>query len=102
MMFVHVTLFQTPEGEMTQLRELIATTYLPLARQQPGFIREYLLEKIDDPDRAQLIVVWESQAALENFRNSQAMRDLDELLRESLPRMRVQSESYIVRMRPDD
>jgi heme-degrading monooxygenase HmoA len=100
MMFVHVTSFHTPEGEMTRLRELIAAEYLPRASHQAGFIREYMLEKIDDPNRAQLFIVWESQAALEDFRNSQAMRELDELLRASFPRMRLQSESYIVRLHP--
>jgi heme-degrading monooxygenase HmoA len=101
-MFVHVTTFYAPVGQMANLREMIAVAYLPLVRSQPGFVRDYLLEKVDDPDRAQLIAVWENQTALEDFRNSQTMNDLDAKLREGLPGLRLQSESYIVRLRPGE
>ena len=101
-MFVHITSFRVSTGQVPRLRERIAAGYLPIARKQPGFERDYFLEKVDDAERAQLVLVWESQSALENFRNSDVMDAINKMLHANLPGLRMQSDSYIVRLRPGE
>jgi heme-degrading monooxygenase HmoA len=82
--------------------QLLETHYLSAARQQPGFIRSYLLEQIDDPNRAQLIQVWNSQADLEAFRQSGVSDKANRTLHQQIPGLQMQSQGYVVRVQPGD
>ena len=95
-MFAHITSISTPLEGMDTLRQMIRLTYLPLVRTQPGFVRDYFLEQVDDPDHAQLIMVWESHAAFEQFRGSEAAQAIDEELHRLS--LRVESAGFLARM----
>lgn len=95
MMFAQITSIRTPLGKMDDLREMLKSAYLPLVRAQPGFLRDYFLEQADDQDQAQLIVVWESHAAYEQFRSSQEADEILQQLRRFA--LRVESQGYIAR-----
>ncbi len=64
-MFIHITSIRVPEEKIISLRAMMATSCLPFARKQPGYMRGYFIEQVDDSEHAQLILVWESQAAFE-------------------------------------
>jgi len=66
-MYAQVTHIRVPMNKMGELREVIETKYLPVVRARPGFLAGYLLEQVDDLDNAQLVLFWDSQAAVENF-----------------------------------
>ena len=100
-MFVHITSIHVSMGELTRLREVMRRTYLPAARQQPGFLRDYLLEQVDDPDHAELILVWENQSAFERFRGLESTDRFTRELR-SVRGWRVDSQSYVIRVDPVD
>lgn len=100
-MFVHMTTIHVPMGEMATLRDLIDEAYLKIARQQPGYVREYLIEQVDNPDHAELIQVWENQSAFEDFRNSTKIDEVFQQLRERMPGLKLRGQSYIVRRRPE-
>jgi heme-degrading monooxygenase HmoA len=87
---------------MPALRQLLETAYLSRARQQPGFVRSYFLEQIDDPHQAQLVQVWESQADLEALRQTGAAEQANRTLHQQIPGLRMQTQGYLVRMQPDD
>ena len=93
-MFVQVITIRVPMGTMKSFRSLIDAGYLAVACGQPGFVRGYLLEQVDDPDQAQLVQVWAIQPALENFRKSGTMDQLFQDLHRALPGLSVQSQSY--------
>lgn len=95
-MFAQITSISTPLSGMDTVRQMIRLTYLPLVRTQSGFLRDYFLEQVDDPDHAQLIMVWESQAAFERFRSTEAAAGADDTLRQLS--LRVESAGYVARM----
>lgn len=101
-MFVNLTVIRVPLDKLSILRELLEAHYLAAARQQPGYVRSYLLEQIDDATRAQLVQVWESQAALETFRQTGAAERANRILHDQIPALEMQSQGYIVRMQPDE
>ena len=94
-MFAQITSFRTAMGGMDSLRDLVRLTYLPLVRVQPGYLRDYFLEQVDDPDHAQLVVVWDMQAHYEKFRSSEESINVDQALRRLT--LRIQSEGYVAR-----
>ncbi len=100
-MFVHMTSIRVALGEIARLRTIVAETVLPLVYQQPGIVRAYLVEQVDDAEHAQLILVWESQAMHERFRNSTAAEQLFKMLN-MRPGWHTQSQSYIARLKPED
>ncbi len=100
-MFVHMTSIHVALGEIARLRQIMSESFLPLVYQQPGIIRAYLVEQVDDAEHAQLILVWESQAVHERFRNSKAAEQQFRLL-SSRPGWRTQSQSYVARLKPED
>ena len=100
-MFVHMTSIHVALGEIVKLRQIMSETFLPLVYKQPGMVRAYLVEQVDDADHAQLILVWESQALHERFRNSKAGEQLFQQL-SSRPGWRIQCQSYVVRLKPED
>lgn len=62
------------------------------------------MEQVDDPEHVQLIVVWESQMALEQLRSSEAGECINRALRNSdrLRILSIQSHSYIIRVKPSE
>ena len=101
-MYVSLTAIRVPLGQMPTLRHLIETEYLALARQQPGYVRSYLLEQIDDETHAQLVQVWQQQADLEAFRKTGAAEQANRRLHQEIAQLHMQSQGYIVRLQPED
>jgi heme-degrading monooxygenase HmoA len=93
-----VTTIQVPLNQMEQLREVIESKYLPVVRTRPGFRAGYLLEQIDDPDNAQLVLFWEDHAAVENFNRTGLLQASIHALAADVPGLRVQREGYLVQV----
>ena len=94
-MFAQITSIRTPLGKMQVLRDTLLSSYLPLVRAQPGLRRDYFLEQVDDHDRAQLILVWDSQTDYEQFRSTQAANEAIGALRSTC--LKFESQGYIDR-----
>lgn len=93
-MYAQSTSIRVPLGCMNRMRELIKQDYLPIIRTRPGFVSAIFMEQLDDPDRAQLVVVWESQAAVEMFNNSGLLEASVTGLAGCLPGTQVQRQGY--------
>lgn len=89
-------------GMMAHMRRLIEQEYLPKVQMRPGFLTAYLLEQEDDEDYAQLIIVWENQAAAEDFAQTGSLEASPRGLMASIPGTRVQRQGYRVRVHADD
>ncbi|MCC6612631.1 MAG: antibiotic biosynthesis monooxygenase [Anaerolineae bacterium] len=100
-MFVHITSIRVALGEIIKLRAIMADNILPLVYQQPGILRAYLVEQVDDAEHAQLILVWDTQAMHERFRNSRAAEQLFQMLN-TRPGWHTQSQSYVARLRHEE
>ena len=100
-MYAHITTIRVPLGRMESFRQMLNRDYLEPVRQQPGFIRAYFLEQVDDPERAQLIQVWESQAALEAYRRSGAIDQVNLRLHTAIRELSMQSQGYLLRGAPE-
>ncbi len=97
-MYAQVTFLQVPIDQMTLLRELIETQYLPIVRQRPGFKAGYLLEQIDDPETAQLVLFWDEQAAVESFTRTGMLQASLHALTAEMPDLSVHRQGYAVRL----
>jgi heme-degrading monooxygenase HmoA len=97
-MYAQVTVIQVPLNQMDQLREVIESKYLPVVRARPGFRAGYLLEQVDDPDNAQLILFWEDHAAVENFNRTGLLQASIHALASDVPGLRVRRQGYLVRV----
>lgn len=96
-MYAQVTFLQVPIDQMPVLRELIETRYLPVVRQRPGFKAGYLLEQIDDPERAQLVMFWDEHASVESFNRTGMLQASLYALTAEMPDLIVQRQGYMVR-----
>src|SRR5689334_3117810 len=65
-MYAQITGIRVPINQMSQLRQVIESKYLPVVRGRPGFLAGYLLEQVDDPNSAQLVLFWDSHKDVEN------------------------------------
>ncbi len=83
---------------MEHMREIVQRSYLPKVRTRPGFVSAFFLEQVDDPDRAELIVLWEDQAALERFNSTGMLEASVHGLGARLPGVQIQREGYLVSM----
>ncbi|MEZ4671970.1 MAG: hypothetical protein R3E39_29040 [Anaerolineae bacterium] len=97
-MYAQVTFLQVPMNQMPRLRNLVETRYLPIVRQRPGFKAGYLLEQIDDPDTAQLVLFWDNHAAVENFNRTGSLLASLEGLMVEMPDIIVRRQGYEVRL----
>jgi len=95
-MYAQVTHVRVPMNRMAQLREVIETKYLPVVRARPGFMAGYLLEAVDDPDSAELVLFWDSQDAVENFTRTGLLQASIYGLAADIPGMEVQRQGYTV------
>jgi len=97
-MYAQVTFFQVPEEQMPRLRNLIETNYLPVVRQRPGFKAGYLLEQIDDPETAQMVVFWDEHASVESFHRTGMLHASLYALINEMPDLIVHRQGYAVRL----
>ena len=97
-MYAQVTNLQVPIDQLSLLRDLIETRYLPIVRQRAGFKAGYLLEQIDDPEVAQLVMFWDEQAAVESFNRTGMLQASLHALTAEMPDLIVQRQGYAVRL----
>ena len=97
-MYAQVTFLQVPLNQMPLLRDLIETRYLPIVRQRAGFKAGYLLEQIDDPETAQLVLFWDEQASVESFNRTGMLQASLHALTAEMPDLFVQRQGYAVRL----
>lgn len=97
-MYAQVTLIQVPINKMGELRRVIEANYLPVVRKRPGFLAAYLLEQIDDPDCAQLIQFWDSQADVENFHRTGLLEASVQGIAAQIPGIHLRRQGYLVRL----
>lgn len=95
-MFAQATTIRVPVGAMAQMRRVIDQDYLPQLRQRDGFVSAQFLEQVDDPEAALLIVVWDSQRAVEAFHKTGSLQAAVNALSVQMPGVRVQRTSYAV------
>lgn len=95
-MYAQVTYLRVPLNKIAELRDVIETRYLPVVRLRPGFLAGYLLEQVDDPDTAQLILFWDSQKAVENFTRTGSLQASVYALASDIPGVEIRREGYIV------
>ena len=93
-MYAQATVIRVPLGHMMRMRELIRRDYLPKLQARPGFVSAFLLEQVDDPDRAELLVLWESQDAVEQFNSTGQLEATVHGIAAYLPDAQVQRQSY--------
>jgi quinol monooxygenase YgiN len=97
-MYAQTTSIHVPLNKMSQLRETIQNTYLPVVRERPGFLAAYLLEQVDDPDIAQLIQFWDSHAAVENFNRTGLLQASVSALASTIPGIEIRRQGYLVQV----
>ncbi len=93
-MYAQSTTIRVPLGHMNRMRELIKSDYLPKIRVRPGFVSAIFMEQLDDPDRAELVILWENQAAVEKFNNSGLLEATITGLVAYQPGVQVQRQGY--------
>jgi quinol monooxygenase YgiN len=59
----------------------------------------YLLEQVDDPESAILIVQWENHESVENFNRTGSLEASVQTLAARMPGVRVQREGFVMRVR---
>lgn len=93
-MFVQITRVRVPNNSMQSFVKIIQL-YLEAMVREPGFVRSYFLEQVDDPNIVQLIQVWECQADLETFISSGLTKQVFEDLQHIFPGLKRRSQSYV-------
>jgi hypothetical protein len=76
------------------LRAIIQRDYLPKIQARPGFLTALFMEQLDDPDRAELVIIWENQASVENFNSTGMLEATIHGLAAYLPNVQVQRQGY--------
>jgi heme-degrading monooxygenase HmoA len=95
-MYAQVTLIRVPLGKMPELHQVIEAKYLPVVRVRPGFLAAYLLEQVDDPDSAQLVLFWDSHNAVENFNRTGVLEASIYGLAADIPGIEIHRQGYTV------
>lgn len=97
-MYAQKAVLQAPLGKIGELRRLIGEKYLPVVRKRPGFIAAFLMEQVDDPDSAELVLLWSSQAAVEHFHNTGLLQASIQTISADLPGLKIERQGYIIRL----
>jgi quinol monooxygenase YgiN len=97
-MYAQTVLVRVPMGKMADFRRLVEAEYLPALRQRPGFLAAYLMEQVDDLERAELVQFWDNQAAVENFHKTGTLEGSVQSIASQLPGVQIQRQGYIVRV----
>ena len=100
--YAQSTNIRVPMGMMPDMRRLIEQEYLPNVQLRPGFVAAYLLEQEDDEDYAELITLWASHAAAEDFAQTGSLEASPQKLVTALPGTRVQRQGYRVRVHAEE
>jgi hypothetical protein len=79
---------------MARLRGIVQREYLPKIQSRPGFVSALFMEQVDDPDRAELVILWDNQAAVENFNSTGMLEATIHGLAAYLPDVQVQRQGY--------
>lgn len=95
-MYAQASVIRVPVGGMPNLRRLIEHSYLPGVSARAGFISAALLEQVDDPESALLMVYWDSQGSVEAFHRTGALQATVQALAAEMPGLHVERESYVV------
>ncbi len=95
-MYAQATAIRVPVGAMAQMRRVIEQDYLPQICQREGFISAQLLEQVDDPEAALLIVFWENQRAVEALHRTGALLASVSAISSQLPGVRVRRDAFLV------
>ena len=95
-MYAQKTSIRVPLGTMEQMRGIIQRDYLPKIRLRPGFVSAFFMEQVDDIDRAELVILWENQAALEKFNSTGMLEASIQGLAARLPGIQVHREGYML------
>lgn len=93
-MYAQATTIRVPLGNMNRMREIIKRDYLPKLRVRPGFVSAFLMEQVDDPDRAELVILWDNQAAVERFNSTGLLEATVHGLATYLPGVQIQRQGY--------
>jgi hypothetical protein len=93
-MYAQSSYIRVPMGAMERMREIIRHDYLPKIRVRPGFVTAFLMEQVDDPDRAELVILWDNQAAVERFNSTGLLEATIHGLAAQLPGVQVQRQGY--------
>lgn len=97
-MYAQRTQIRVPHACMPRLRAMIDSEYLPVVSRRPGFVAAYLLEKVDDEEAAEMILLWDSHSAAESFTRTGSLAASLQALAMSIPGLKIQREGYIVRV----
>ena len=97
-MYAQVTFLKVPLDQMPLLRNIIESRYLPVVRQRAGFKAGYLLEQIDDPQTAQLLLFWQDHASVESFNRTGMLQASLHALTSEMPHLIVQRQGYAVHL----
>lgn len=100
-MYAQATIIRVPLGTMSQMRHIIEHDYLPRVRSRPGFLSAQMLEQIDDPESAILVLYWDNQAAVEGFNRTNPLEASVQALAVRLPGTRIHREGYVVSVQID-
>ena len=95
-MYAQVTYLRVPINKSAELRDIMETRYLPVVRLRPGFLAGYLLQQVDDPDTAQLVLFWDSQTAVENFTRTGLLESSVYALATDIPGVEIKRQGYLV------
>lgn len=98
-MYAQSTSIRVPLGHMNRMRAIIEREYLPKIRCRPGFVSAFLMEQVDDPERAELLILWESQDAVESFNSTGLLEATVHGLAAYLPDVQVQRQGYAITVR---
>ena len=93
-MYAQATSIRVPMGNMDRLREIVKRDYLPKIRVRPGFVTAFLMEQVDDPDRAELVILWDNQASVERFNSTGLLEATVHGLAAHLPGVQIQRQGY--------
>ncbi len=93
-MYAQTTSIRVPLGNMNRMREIIKRDYLPKIRVRPGFVSAFLMEQVDDADRAELVILWDNQAAVERFNSTGLLEATVHGLATYLPGVQIQRQGY--------
>lgn len=97
-MYAQVTIIHAPVDGMPRMRQIIENDYLNAIRSRPGFISAELLEQVDDPEAALLIVYWSNHEAVENFNRTGLLDASVQAIAARMPGVRVMRQGYVIHL----
>jgi heme-degrading monooxygenase HmoA len=97
-MYAQISYLEVPMNQMSRLRNIIEARYLPVISLQPGFRAGYLLEQEDDPDTAELVFLWDDQAAVERFNRTGTLEAAVQSLSAAIPGLFAHRRGFVVKV----